>query len=104
MQCRLRGDICVTGDRRRNFAFVAIEPAIVADEGAADNALLDPRFAFGELAIRCEAGKLGAGTGPARRAVVGLTGTQNKVATVRFERRPEEFNVIDFREALLVRS
>src|SRR5262245_55589306 len=71
-------------------------PMVMASEGAADDALLDPRLPFGEPAVRGQAGELGAGPGAAGGAVVDLAGAEDEVARARPRRprRPEDLDVI----------
>src|ERR1700757_222338 len=71
-------------------------------ERAADDALLHPLLVFCELAVRGEAGELGAGAGAARRAVVGVPRAQHEVTRIGAgkRRRPEELDVVDLGVAL----
>src|SRR5436190_18401796 len=76
------GDIGGAGDRRGNPASGPVDPLVRRAKPAADDALLHPARAFGELAVRGEAGELGARSGAARRAVICLAGTEHEIAGV----------------------
>src|SRR5436190_9455163 len=75
-----RVDVSDAPDRGRDPAVRAVEPSVRSGERAADDALLHPRRALGELAVGGETSELGAGARAARRAVVGVAGTQHEVA------------------------
>src|SRR6185503_14205678 len=88
---------------RRDLAARAVEPLVGGLEAAADDALLDPGLAFGELAVGREAGELRARPGAAGRAVVRLARAQHEVARARGGRgRPEQLHVIDVGKSLRV--
>ncbi len=57
--------------------------AVMTGESGAEDAFLHPCSAFGELAIGGQAGKLGAGPGPAGRAVVCLAWAEDEIAGMR---------------------
>src|SRR5688572_14467086 len=99
---RLGGDVRGAGNARRDLAARAVEPFVRSLEAAADDALLHPGLAFGELAVRGEAGELRARAGAAGRAIVGLAGAQDEVACLGARRsgRPEELDMVDVRVAL----
>src|ERR1700740_3307353 len=62
--------------------------ALIARPGrAADDALLHPLLVFGELAVRGEAGELGAGAGAAWRAVVGVPRAEHEVTCIGLGKR-----------------
>ena len=89
-------------DHRLDLPRRAIEPAKLAGERAAENALLNPRVAFRQLSVGGEARELGARTRAARRAVVGLARAQRRscaTCAVAAARRPEELDVVDVRIA-----
>ncbi len=67
-------------------------------EAAADDALLNPALARRKLSVRGEAGELRAGSGAARRAIVGAAGAKHEIAAVGVagERRAEDFDMVDF--------
>src|SRR5450755_3073852 len=67
---------------RSDFTFTAVEPPVFSDEGAADEAFLNPDVALCKTTVGCEAGKFGACTGAAGRAVIGFAGAENEVAAV----------------------
>jgi hypothetical protein len=81
-----------------------IEPAKASGEAAAENALLHPRGAFGQLAVGGEAGELGAGARAAGRAVVRLARAQHVVPALRARhgRRREQLHVIHLGKPLRV--
>ena len=66
-------------------------------EDAADDALLPPDLALGELAVGDQAGELGARAGAAGRAVIGLARAEHEVAAVGpgHRGRSEELDVVD---------
>ena len=68
-----------------------------AFEQAADDALLPPDLSLGELAVGDQAGKLGAGAGAARGAVVGPAGAQHEVLAVGIgpSRWTEQLDMVD---------
>src|SRR5688500_8403486 len=103
-QRALRGHVGSSPDGGNDLARRAIKPSVRRAEGAADDAFLHPGCALGKLAVRGEAGELGAGAGAARRAVVGLAGTQDEAARARAGclRRPEELHMVDIRMPLRV--
>src|SRR5688572_17203891 len=93
----------MTFNRRNNLSGSAIEPLVRGLEAAADDALLHPGLALGELAVGRQAGELRARAGAAGRAVVGLARAEHEVArSRRGGRRPEELDVIDVGIALRV--
>src|SRR6185436_10063635 len=102
-QRAFRGNEGGAGDARRDLAARAVEPLVGSLEAAADDALLHPGLAFGELAVGREAGELRARPGAAGRAVVRLARAQHEVARARGGRgRPEQLHVIDVGKSLRV--
>src|SRR5258706_7543038 len=84
----------LAGDRRHDAAFgEAIRPL----EVAADDALLPPRRALGQLSIGGEAREPRARSRAARRAVVGVARAQHEVAAIVgvAPRLPQKLDVID---------
>src|SRR5688500_9177458 len=81
-------------DGRDDAAFGA---AIRALEDAADDALLAPHRALGELAVGGEAGEARARSRAAGRAVVRVAGTEHEVAAIviALRGRAEELDVVD---------
>jgi len=61
---------------------LAIADFDAAFEDAADDAFLSPGLAFAKFAVRVETGEFGAGSGAARRPVVGFAGTQNEILAI----------------------
>src|SRR5690606_35895732 len=57
-----------------------VRPRVAPLEAAADHALLNPRLAWRQLAVRGQAGELGAGARAARRAVVSHAGAEHEGA------------------------
>ena len=88
----------------RDFPGRAVKPAETTGERAAENAFLNPRFAFLKFFVGGEAGKFGAGAGAARRTVEGFARALNKIARMRSGncRRAEKFDVIHFGKTLVV--
>src|SRR5437899_8740321 len=68
------------GNDRSNFSAGSIQPAVSPSEGAAEDAFLHPRSAFGQFSIGRQAGEFGAGASAARRTVIGFTRALDKVA------------------------
>src|SRR5262245_46284972 len=93
-QRRLGVNICRAGDAGNDLAADALDRSF---EDAADDALLPPDLPFAQLAVRKEAGELGARARAARRAVVGFAGAEDEVAAVigRITRRTVELDVVD---------
>ena len=93
-----------TGNGRSDFSGGAIEPSKTASERASQNAFLDPGFVLFELFVSGEAGEFGTGAGAARGTIESFAGALHKIAGMRagHRRRAKEFDVIDFREALVV--
>jgi len=71
----------VRGSRDAGKNGVALYAEAAFEDGAED-AALPPDFAGGELAVGEEAGELGAGTGAAGGAIVGLAGAEDEVGAV----------------------
>src|SRR5262249_26901842 len=71
-------------------------------EYASHNALLSPHLAGLQLAVRVKARQLGAGPGPARRSVVGLSRTEDEVAALSAggRGRAEQFDMINLFAAI----
>src|SRR5437868_3231347 len=93
-QGRLGSDIRGSRDARNDQAVADVDRAL---ENAADDAFLPPDFALADLAVLIETGKLGTRAGPAWRAVICLSGTEDEVLAVgrRMRRRSEQFDVIN---------
>src|SRR5262249_23002226 len=92
-QRRVAGDVGAPGDARPDLAARA---HVARLEAAADDALLHPDLAGGELAVLGEAGDLRRGAGAARRAGVGAPGGEDEVAAVGAGRGPpKELDVVD---------
>src|SRR5262249_2046423 len=92
-QRRVAGDVGAPGDARADLAAGA---HVARLEAGADDALLHPDLAGGELAVLREAGALRRGAGPARRAVVGAPGAEDEVAAVGAGRGlAKELDVVD---------
>src|SRR5271156_3269287 len=89
-------DESAPGDTREN---AAAWPRFEAGaKAAADDAFLHPDFARAQLSVGMEASKLGAGSGSARRPVVGPAGAEDEIAAVRVVARSrggEELDVVD---------
>src|SRR5690349_15548543 len=93
------------GDDRLDFATLAVQPTECAGKFATENTLLNPRRALGQFAVGGEARELGARAGAARRTVVSLAGTEDKIVRVAaILRRAEEFDVIHLGKTLRVHS
>jgi hypothetical protein len=71
----------------------------LAFEHRSENAFLPPDFAWLQVAVGSQAGHLGAGSGAAWGAVVGLAGAENEVAAVvgRVVGGAEQLDVVDLR-------
>src|SRR5262245_60987382 len=91
---RLAGDVGRDADTRIANAVANLNRAF---KNAADNALLPPDLTGLELAIGHQTGKLCAGAGAARRAVIPPAGAEDKVFAVRLRKfgRSEKLDVID---------
>ena len=74
-----RSYICGSSYARDDFVAVHADASF---EDRAEDACLSPDFAGRKFSICVEAGHLGAGSGAAGRAVVGLSGAQDKIGAV----------------------
>src|SRR5690349_6153206 len=82
-QLALGVDKCSPCNHGSDFSRLAINPFEPAAKSCPDDAFLDPGLAFGQFAIGSQASQLGAGTCPARRAVVCFARAQNKASRLR---------------------
>src|SRR5689334_8243227 len=101
---RLSVHECAACDDGLNLSSGAVKPAESSRERAADDAFLNPRRAFGEFPVSCEAREFGTRARAAGRTVVGFAGALDEVARVCAGdfRRAEQLDVIHFGKTLRV--
>src|SRR5579863_4272142 len=96
-EAALRADECAPAYARQD---AAIRPGLEARaKAAADDALLNPDLAGAQFSVGGEAGELGAGPGPAGRAVVGAARAEDEIAAHRVARPRggEKLDMVDSR-------